>query len=72
MPKLSKESVDYKKGAPEHHCGICEYYRHGTCLIVEGPIEPDYGCKKYEPGLRATITKAALYKGPNGPNPKAS
>jgi hypothetical protein len=71
MAKFTKDEVDYKKGVPEHHCGICEYYRHGTCLIVEGPIEPDYGCKKFVMGLPATIRKAAMYKGPNGPNPKA-
>jgi hypothetical protein len=68
--KLSKDAVDYSKGTPEAHCGICEHYRHGTCLIVEGAIEPDMWCEKFKPGLRSTIIKAANYKGPNGPNPK--
>ena len=67
MAKLSKESVDYSKGTPEAHCGICEHYRHGTCTEVEGAIEPDYWCKRFELGVRATIVKAALYKGKNGP-----
>ncbi len=67
MAKFTKEAVDYSKGLPDAHCGICEHYRHGTCLIVEGAIEPDYWCEKFEPGLRETITRAALYKGPNGP-----
>jgi hypothetical protein len=67
MAKLSKDAVDYSKGLPDAHCGICEYYRHGTCLIVEGAIEPDMWCEKFKPGLRETITRAALYKGPNGP-----
>jgi hypothetical protein len=70
MAKLTKEAVGYSKGTPDAHCGICEHYRHGTCLIVEGGIEPDYWCDKYRAGLRDTIIKAALYKGPNGPNPK--
>ena len=65
--KLSKESVDYGKGTEEEHCGICEHYRHGLCTEVEGAIEPDYWCQKFEHGLRSTITRAALYKGPNGP-----
>ena len=67
MAKLSKESVDYSKGTPEAHCGICEHYRHGTCLIVEGDIDPNYRCKEFERGLRDTIVRAAMYKGPNGP-----
>jgi len=71
MAKLSKESVDYSKGLPDAHCGICEHYRHGTCLIVEGEIEPDYWCEKFMPGLRSTIIRAALYKGKNGPTKSA-
>ncbi len=67
MAKLSKDAVDYSMGTPEAHCGICEHYRHGTCLIVEDAIEPDYWCEKFEPGLRETITRAALDKGKNGP-----
>lgn len=72
MAKLTKESVDYSKGTPEAHCGICEHYRHGMCLIVEGAIEPDFWCEKFQPGVRATIVKAALYRGPNGPQKSAS
>jgi hypothetical protein len=67
MSKFTKNEVDYSKGTPEAHCGICEHYRHGLCIIVEGGIEPDYWCKKFEHGVRSTIIRAALYKGPNGP-----
>ena len=67
MAKLTKSQVDYSKGTPEEHCGICEHYRHGTCLIVEGAIEPDYWCDKFRPGVRETIARAAHWKGSNGP-----
>lgn len=67
MAKLSKSAVDYSKGTPDEHCGICEHYRHGGCLIVEGAVEPDYWCDKFKHGLRSTITRAALYRGKNGP-----
>jgi hypothetical protein len=65
MAKLSKQSVDYSKGTPEDHCGVCEYYEHGACRIVDGEIDPNYWCERFKPGLRGTIIKAAMYKGPN-------
>ena len=67
MAKLSKDAVDYSKGTPEAHCGVCEHYRHGTCLIVEGEIEPDMWCDRFKAGVRATIIKAANWRGPNWP-----
>ena len=57
--KYTKESVDYSKGTPEKHCGICEHYRHGSCRLVKGEIDPDYWCEKFMLGLPATI-RAAL------------
>ena len=65
IAKLSKESVDYSKGLPDAHCGICEHYRHGTCLIVEGEIDPNFWCNRFRHGVRATIVKAAMDQRPH-------
>lgn len=46
--KFTKESAEYKKGAPFHRCGICEYYRAHRCSLVTGDIEPMMGCKFFE------------------------
>ncbi len=70
MAKFTKSEVDYSKGLPDEHCGICEHYRHGLCTEVEGDIDPNYWCREFKHGLRSTIVRAALYKGPNGPPAK--
>lgn len=70
MPKLSKDAVDYSKGLPDAHCGICEYYRAGQCLLVAGDIDPNYWCDRFKAGVRATIVKAALDQRPHGPQGK--
>ena len=64
MTKLSKESVDYSKGTAEKHCGICQHFRKyghdhsGKCGIVEGEIDPEYWCDKFEKSLRSSIKDA--------------
>lgn len=47
--KISKTEAKYGPGKPEHHCGICEYYSRYTCKIVAGRIEPEDGCRFFEP-----------------------
>jgi len=61
MAKFTKTEVDYSKGKPQAHCGICEHFRPNSksCVLVEGDIEPDMWCRKFERGLRDTI-RAAL------------
>jgi hypothetical protein len=65
MAKFTKAQVDYSKGTPEEHCGICEHYRHSSCLIVAGDIDPNYWCQKFRHGVRGTIVKAALDNRPH-------
>jgi hypothetical protein len=45
--KRSKESVDYSKGMPQSHCGICKHYSPGSCELVEGEIDPSYWCELF-------------------------
>ena len=46
--KVSKQSVDYSKGKPAEHCGICVYYNKGnTCDKVQGVIQSDYWCRLF-------------------------
>lgn len=54
----TKAEVDYSKGLPQAHCGICEHYRDHSCEIVEGEIEPDHWCRKFKRALRGAIEKA--------------
>lgn len=49
--KKSKASVDYSKGKPSAHCGICEHYEDGSCELVSGPIDPDMWCELFEKGM---------------------
>lgn len=45
--KQTKADVDYSKGHPRAHCGICEHYRNHTCSLVAGAIDPAYWCKLF-------------------------
>lgn len=56
--KYQKSEVDYKKGLPQAHCGICEHYRNGRCSLVEGPIDSTFWCNKFHRSLRKTVTDA--------------
>jgi hypothetical protein len=60
-----------KSSSPaQHRCGICEYYRpevgktgfqcnltegQGACTLVEGSIEPMYGCKLFSIDLALAV-----------------
>jgi len=50
MDKVSQASVDYRKGDDEKHCGNCVMFhaRAHACDLVEGHIEPDCVCNKWE------------------------
>ena len=47
--KHSKESVQYGRGMPKSHCGICTHFRapHG-CKVVAGEISPQGWCKLFQ------------------------
>lgn len=63
--KAPKQSVEYGKSSnpAAHRCGVCEYYMpnpsnynptltgKGECVLVDGDIEPMYGCKLYSVDL---------------------
>src|SRR5215469_14896983 len=54
--KRTKESVNYSKGTPTMHCGICKHYEvyaKNECELVEGHIVPSYWCRLFE---KARIT----------------
>lgn len=49
MAKKTKEEVDYSKGMPQSHCGICRHFREpSSCTLVAGKINPEYWCKLFE------------------------
>jgi len=48
MNKEAKSDVDYSKGKPQAHCGLCRYYHaNGTCSLVEGEIKPQMWCELF-------------------------
>jgi len=47
--KRPKLAVDYSKGKPNAHCGICEHYNNHACELVAGTINPDMWCKLFDP-----------------------
>jgi hypothetical protein len=55
MGKVSKESVNYRHGTSERHCGNCVMFRlhppdfeSGACTLVQGIIEEDDVCDRWE------------------------
>lgn len=60
--KVSKRSVQYSKGMPSSHCGICRFYvtvglGADDCEKVDkegsptpGRIDPSYWCKLFKKG----------------------
>lgn len=60
--KRAKSSVQYSKGLPQAHCGICRHFRargkrqYGSCELVRGPIEADMWCRLF---ARASHARAA-------------
>lgn len=51
---LTKGSVNYSPGKGETKCRNCEHFvTGGTCELVEGVINPDYWCEKFEAKVAA-------------------
>lgn len=53
MPaKADKADVQYGRGMPKEHCGICRYYVGqapvGLCEKVKGMIRAEMWCRLYE------------------------
>lgn len=47
--KLSKEEVDYSEGKANDRCKNCVHFQSpDACELVEGDIDPNYWCKKFE------------------------
>jgi len=47
--KRSKESVNYSKGHPDAHCGICKHFQPPhECELVAGHIVTSYWCRLFE------------------------
>jgi hypothetical protein len=45
--KETKQEVDYSRGMPSKHCGICMFYSDHTCEKVRGYINPRFWCKRF-------------------------
>jgi 8-oxo-dGTP pyrophosphatase MutT (NUDIX family) len=47
--KLEKVEVDYSEGKGEDRCKHCNHFeKPNACEIVEGRIDPEYWCKRFE------------------------
>jgi len=47
--KQLKSEVDYKRGTPEEHCGICTHFRPPeACKKVAGVIKRVEWCQLFE------------------------
>lgn len=47
--KLTKEEVDYSRGMGTRRCFLCRHFEPPhACELVEGRIQPDMWCKKFE------------------------
>jgi len=46
--KATKALASYKEQSPMRQCRDCEYYRSGTCQLVEGTISPQATCRWFE------------------------
>lgn len=50
MTKVSKDSVDYRPGTNEEHCGICTMFREpNRCTLVAGIIRKPDTCDRFDP-----------------------
>lgn len=59
--KRSQDEVNYREGSSDERCGLCEYYRGTKCAIVEGEIDADYVCDRFEAKKKGG-TKSAAYR----------
>lgn len=48
MSKVSQESVNYRPATGAKHCGNCVMYHDHVCTLVDGNIEPDHVCDRWE------------------------
>ena len=46
--KADKKSVNYSKGMPKAHCGICTHFSKGTCSEVKGTIYASMWCELFK------------------------
>lgn len=46
--KKDKDEVNYSKGKPNAHCGMCKYYYDHKCELVAGRIMPTMWCELFE------------------------
>ena len=46
--KLPKAQVDYSPGKGKDRCRNCKNFLGSTCRVVEGKIDPDYWCTKFQ------------------------
>lgn len=46
--KRAKADVNYSKGMPTSHCGICRYYHDHRCDRVVGSIDPTMWCRLFK------------------------
>lgn len=49
--KATKASVDYSRGMPAAHCGICKHYNDHACAKVRGYINPRFWCELFQKGI---------------------
>ena len=55
MAKVSKASVDYRPAdLPDVRCGTCVMYSAHTCTLVQGSIDPQHVCDRWQPRRRLT------------------
>lgn len=60
--KRDKSEVDYSKGLPHAHCGLCRHFEPPhACELVKGTIEPQMWCKLF--AKRAVTKRSARYSG---------
>lgn len=54
LAKATKHSVEYGRGKPNAHCGLCRHYQlPSACAIVRGSVRPQDWCNRFEVGVNA-------------------
>lgn len=48
VAKLSKQAVNYGRGMPRSHCGVCRFYHNKTCDKVDGSIDSAAWCRLFK------------------------
>jgi hypothetical protein len=47
--KLNKSDVSYRHS---ERCGSCDFFRAGTCVIVDGGISAEYICDRWTANVK--------------------